>query len=188
MLSILSRWVRGYIILNSGGMIYGSYTSRSRQNDYGWACRELQNESKKLNSSGLRCGVSPTTIQWRKRDFVHNALMGPKVVHSNSLNQIEKTVFRVITQLPPGDCLYFLQDPCRIWLVLQFPWSCRPVRSATVRPAAGDRPRWRWNPPPPPSDSARRPAKRNRQRPRKGDNDGNQNFITNSHVIPAAYE
>lgn len=59
-------------------------------------------------------GVNPKTIEkWRKRDFVHDAPMGPKVIRSRSLSRAEEAAvvtFRVFTQLPLDDCLYSLQD------------------------------------------------------------------------------
>lgn len=75
--------------------------------------REIQNSQESLMTLAQRYGVNIKTIaKWRKRDFVHNAPMGPKFVHSKSLTEIEEAVvvaFRVFTQLPLDDCLYALQ-------------------------------------------------------------------------------
>lgn len=76
--------------------------------------REIQNSQESLMTLARRYGVNPKTIlKWRTRDFVHDAPMGPKVIRSKSLSQIEEAVvvaFRVFTQLPLDDCLYSLQD------------------------------------------------------------------------------
>lgn len=76
--------------------------------------REVQNSQESLKVLASRYGVNPKTIQkWRKRDFVHDAPMGPKVVCSRSLSQVEEAIvvaFRVYTQLPLDDCLYSLQE------------------------------------------------------------------------------
>lgn len=75
--------------------------------------REIQNSQESLMTLAQRYGVNIKTIaKWRKRDFVHDAPMGPKFVHSKSLTEIEEAVvvaFRVFTQLPLDDCLYALQ-------------------------------------------------------------------------------
>lgn len=76
--------------------------------------REIQNSQESLITLSKRHGVNPKTIEkWRKRDFTHDAPMGPKVVRSRSLTQVEEAVvvaFRVFTQLPLDDCLYSLQE------------------------------------------------------------------------------
>jgi transposase InsO family protein len=67
-----------------------------------------------LISPAKRYGVNPKTVEkWRKRDFIHDAPMGPKVVRSKSLTQVEEAIvvaFRIFTQLPPDDCLYSLRE------------------------------------------------------------------------------
>lgn len=77
--------------------------------------REIQNSQESLIALAARYGVNPKTIEkWRKRDFVHDAPMGPKVIRSRSLSQVEEAAivaFRVFTQLPLDDCLYSLQGP-----------------------------------------------------------------------------
>ena len=76
--------------------------------------REIQNSQESLITLSKRYGVNPKTIEkWRKRDFIHDAPMGPKVIRSRSLTLVEEAVvvaFRVFTQLPLDDCLYSLQE------------------------------------------------------------------------------
>ena len=76
--------------------------------------REIQNSQESLITLAARYGVNPKTIEkWRKRDFVHDAPMGPKVIRSRSLSQAEEAAivaFRVFTLLPLDDCLYSLQS------------------------------------------------------------------------------
>ena len=76
--------------------------------------REIQNSQESLITLASRYGVNPKTIdKWRKRDFVHDAPMGPKVIRSRSLSPVEEAAvvaFRVFTQLPLDDCLYSLQS------------------------------------------------------------------------------
>jgi hypothetical protein len=76
--------------------------------------REIQGSQESLIKPAARYGVNPKTIgKWRKRDFIHDAPMGPKVIRSRSLSQVEEAAvvtFRVFTQLPLDDCLYSLQD------------------------------------------------------------------------------
>ncbi len=53
-----------------------------------------------------------TVMKWRKRDFVHDAPMGPREVRSSVLNPEEGAIivaFRRYTLLPLDDCLYALQ-------------------------------------------------------------------------------
>ena len=72
--------------------------------------REIQNSQESLMTLAQRYGVNIKTIaKWRKRNFIHDAPMGPKFVHSKSLTEIEEAVvvaFRVFTQLPLDDCLH----------------------------------------------------------------------------------
>ena len=76
--------------------------------------REIQNSQESLIALAKRYSVNPKTIEkWRKRDFVHDAHMGPKIIRSRSLTQVDEAVvvaFRVFTQLPLDDCLYSLQE------------------------------------------------------------------------------
>ena len=58
-------------------------------------------------------GLNPKTVaKWKKRDFVHDAAMGPKDPRSSVLTAEEEAVavaFRRYTLLPLDDCLYALQ-------------------------------------------------------------------------------
>ena len=60
-----------------------------------------------------RHGINPKTVaKWRKRAFVHDAHMGPKVPRSTVLPIEEEAIavaFRKHTLLPLDDCLYALQ-------------------------------------------------------------------------------
>ena len=60
-----------------------------------------------------RHGINPKTVaKWRKRAFVHDAPMGPKVPRSTVLSIEEEAIavaFRKHTLLPLDDCLYALQ-------------------------------------------------------------------------------
>lgn len=76
--------------------------------------RDIQNNQESLIRASIRFNVNPKTIaKWRKRDFVEDVPMGPKVVHSTVLTPAEEeaiVAFRQHTQLPLDDCLYALQD------------------------------------------------------------------------------
>lgn len=76
--------------------------------------REIQNSQESLMALSKRYGVNPKTIQkWCKRDFVHDAPMGPKQRRFRSLSRREEAVIivcRVFTQLPLDDCLYSVQE------------------------------------------------------------------------------
>src|SRR4249919_2907545 len=53
-----------------------------------------------------------TVMKWKKRDFVHDAPMGPKAPRSTVLSPEEEALivtFRKHTLLPLDDCLYALQ-------------------------------------------------------------------------------
>ena len=60
-----------------------------------------------------RHGINPKTVtKWRKRAFVHDAPMGPKVPRSTVLSIEEEAIavaFRKHKLLPLDDCLYALQ-------------------------------------------------------------------------------
>lgn len=59
-----------------------------------------------------RYGMPPKTIQkWRKREFVHDAPMGSKVIRFRSPSRVAEVVvvaFRVFMQLPLNDSLHSL--------------------------------------------------------------------------------
>jgi transposase-like protein len=76
--------------------------------------RDIQNSQESLIKAAKRFNVNPKTIEkWRKRDFVDDAPMGPKVIKSTVLTQAEEAsivAFRTMTQLPLDDVLYALQE------------------------------------------------------------------------------
>ena len=50
--------------------------------------REIQNSQESLTTLAQRYGVNIKTIaKWRKRDFVHDVPMGPKLICSKSLSE-----------------------------------------------------------------------------------------------------
>jgi transposase-like protein len=73
----------------------------------------IQRSQASIQELSERHGVNPKTVmKWRKRDFVHDAPMGPKVVRSTVLSTEEEALivaFRKHTLLPLDDCLYALQ-------------------------------------------------------------------------------
>lgn len=76
--------------------------------------RDIQNSEESLIKAAKRFNVNPKTVlKWRKRDFVDDAPMGPKVIKSTVLSQAEEAAivaFRHMTQLPLDDVLYALQE------------------------------------------------------------------------------
>ena len=76
--------------------------------------RDIQNSQESLIKLSIKYGVNPKTIQkWKKRDFTHDAKMGPKVVKSTVLSEAEEraiVLFRKMTELPLDDVLYSLQE------------------------------------------------------------------------------
>ena len=76
--------------------------------------RERQNSQESLMTLAARYSVNPKTLRkWRKRDYVHDAPMGPKGIRCKSLSQVEEAggvTFRVFTQLALDDCLYSLRE------------------------------------------------------------------------------
>jgi len=75
--------------------------------------RAIQHSQESLNKLAERHGINPKTVaKWRKREFVHDAPMGPKKVRSTVLSPEEEAAvvaFRKHTLLPLDDCLYALQ-------------------------------------------------------------------------------
>ena len=61
--------------------------------------REIQNSQESLITLPEHYGINPKTVgKWRKRDFVHDAPIGLKIVHSKSLSLAEEAAvvaFRV---------------------------------------------------------------------------------------------
>ena len=75
--------------------------------------RAIQYSQESLKVLAERHGINEKTVaKWRKRDFVHDEQMGPKVVRSTVLSAEEEAAvvaFRRYTLLPLDDCLYALQ-------------------------------------------------------------------------------
>ncbi|MBS1734437.1 MAG: IS481 family transposase, partial [Bacteroidetes bacterium] len=75
--------------------------------------RAIQHSQESLNVLAKQYGINPKTVsKWRKRDFVHDAPMGPSVPASTVLKPEEEAMcvaFRRHTLLPLDDCLYALQ-------------------------------------------------------------------------------
>lgn len=76
--------------------------------------RAIQHSQASLNALAAQHGINPKTVaKWRKRDFAHDAPMGPKEVRSTVLTLEEEAAvvaFRKYTLLPLDDCLYALQS------------------------------------------------------------------------------
>lgn len=72
----------------------------------------IQRSTAPLKELAARYGLNQKTVaKWRKRAFVHDAPMGPKVVRSTVLTAEEEAAvvaFRMHTLLPLDDCLYAL--------------------------------------------------------------------------------
>lgn len=75
--------------------------------------RTIQNSEKSLSLLSKELNLNPKTVRkWKKRDFVHDAPMGPKQIRSSLLSCEEEALivtFRKQTLLPLDDCLYALQ-------------------------------------------------------------------------------
>jgi transposase InsO family protein len=73
----------------------------------------IQRSKAPLKELAAQYGLNPKTVaKWRRRAFVHDAPMGPKVVRSTVLTAEEEAAvvaFRRHTLLPLDDCLYALQ-------------------------------------------------------------------------------
>ena len=72
----------------------------------------IQRSKAPLKDLAAQHGLNQKTVsKWRKRTFVHDAPMDPKIVRSTVLTAEEATVvaLRKHTLLPLGDCLYALQ-------------------------------------------------------------------------------
>ena len=75
--------------------------------------RAIQKSEASVRALAERYGINPkTVIKWKKRGFVEDAPMGPKVVRSSVLSTEQEAMivaFRRHTLLPLDDCLYALQ-------------------------------------------------------------------------------
>ncbi len=73
----------------------------------------IQRSKAPLKELAAQHGLNRKTVaKWRKRAFVHDAPMGPKIVRSTVLTAEEEAMvvaFRKHTLLPLDDCLYALQ-------------------------------------------------------------------------------
>jgi transposase InsO family protein len=73
----------------------------------------IQRSKATIAELSARYGLNPKTVaKWRKRDFVADAVMGPKKIRSTVLGPEEEAMvvaFRKHTLLPLDDCLYALQ-------------------------------------------------------------------------------
>ena len=90
-----------------GQVLHGSATTT-------YAIRAaIQRSKAPLKDLAARYGLDQKTVaKWRKRDFVHDAPMGPKTPRSTVLTPEEEAAavaFRRHTLLPLDDCLYALQ-------------------------------------------------------------------------------
>jgi hypothetical protein len=76
--------------------------------------RTIQQSQENLNTLAERYGINPkTVVKWKQREYVHDALMGPKEPRSTVLTTEQEAMcvaFRRHTLLPLDDCLYALQD------------------------------------------------------------------------------
>lgn len=76
--------------------------------------REIQNSQESLKDTAKRYNITLTTARkWQKRDYAHDAPMGPKNPRSTVLSPEEEAIivaFRQHTLLPLDDCLYALQE------------------------------------------------------------------------------
>ncbi|MDI3469983.1 MAG: Mobile element protein [Pseudolabrys sp.] len=73
----------------------------------------IQRSKAPLKELAAQYGLNHKTVaKWRKRAFVHDAPMGPKIPRSTVLSHEEEAIvvtFRRHTLLPLDDCLYALQ-------------------------------------------------------------------------------
>ena len=73
----------------------------------------IQRSKASIQELSERFDLNPKTVaKWRKRDFVHDAPMGPKEPRSTVLSAEDEAIcvaFRKHTLLPLDDCLYALQ-------------------------------------------------------------------------------
>ena len=76
--------------------------------------KEIQDSKEGIMSLAKKYGINhKTVIKWKKRDFVHDAKMGPKDPHSTVLTREEEAAcvaFRKHTLLSLDDCLYALKE------------------------------------------------------------------------------
>lgn len=75
--------------------------------------RAIQHSQARLTTLAERYDINPKTVaKWKRRDFAHDASMGPKQAHSTVLTPEQEAAcvaFQKHTLLPLDDCLYALQ-------------------------------------------------------------------------------
>jgi hypothetical protein len=75
---------------------------------------EIQNSKESIKVLVAMYSISPTTVaKWKKRNYVHNSAMGPKVRRSTVLTVEEEAIcvtFRKSTLLPLDHCLFTLKE------------------------------------------------------------------------------
>jgi hypothetical protein len=75
--------------------------------------RTIQNSQESIDVLAKKYSINrKTALKWKKRDYIHDAPMGPKIIRSTVLNQQEEAIiiaFRKHSLLPLDDCLYTLQ-------------------------------------------------------------------------------
>ena len=73
----------------------------------------IQRSKASIQALSARYDLNPKTVmKWKKRDFVHDAAMGPKAPRSTVLSPQEEALiiaFRKHTLLPLDDCFYALR-------------------------------------------------------------------------------
>lgn len=76
--------------------------------------RTIQNSEKSAAKLAKELSLHPKTVlKWKKRNFLQDAPMGPKQIHSTVLSKEEEAIivnFRKHTLLPLDNCLYGLQS------------------------------------------------------------------------------
>jgi len=105
--------VESAMLMLHSGRPYGTDSSRQRQ-DHEHAVRAaIQRSKASIQELASRYDLNPKTVmKWRKRAFLYDAPMGPKVPRSTVLSAEEEALavaFRKHTLLPLDDCLYALQ-------------------------------------------------------------------------------
>jgi transposase-like protein len=76
--------------------------------------RAIQHSEESIVALAGRYDLNPKTVaKWKRRNFLHDAPMGPKEARSTVLSVEEEAIvvaFRQMTLLPLDDCLYTLQS------------------------------------------------------------------------------
>jgi hypothetical protein len=76
--------------------------------------RAIQHSQESLKKLAEHYAINPKTVaKWKRREYVHDAPMGPKEPRSTVLTKAQEAMcvaFRRHTLLPLDDCLYALQD------------------------------------------------------------------------------